>query len=148
MPEAAAARTGSSGLSSGTVSVQSIPAGSYKLSFWARRQFSPITGTISGTVNVSVDDSSWKYYEMTLSSPSTITLSLSAVHVDDLRLHPVGCEVTTYTYHPLFGMTSATDPNNLSSFYEYDSLGRLNLMRDSKGRIVKAFQYHLKNGTP
>lgn len=50
--------------------------------------------------------------------------------------------VTTYTYAPLIGMTSQTDPNNRASFYEYDSYNRLKLIRDQNGYIVKKFCYN------
>lgn len=50
--------------------------------------------------------------------------------------------VTTYTYDPLNGITSETDPNGLSTFYEYDSFGRLKTIRDDDWQIVKTFKYH------
>ncbi|RBL88135.1 hypothetical protein DF182_31950 [Chitinophaga flava] len=49
--------------------------------------------------------------------------------------------VTTYTYHPLFGMTSETGPNKQTVYYEYDGLGRLKLIKDQNGKIVKQFEY-------
>ena len=49
--------------------------------------------------------------------------------------------ITTYTYSPLQGITSETDPNNRSTYYEYDKLGRLSLVRDQDGKIVKKYEY-------
>jgi hypothetical protein len=49
--------------------------------------------------------------------------------------------VTTYTYSPLIGITSQTDANNKTNYYEYDRFNRLNLVKDQDGNIVKKFCY-------
>ncbi|WP_188316092.1 RHS repeat protein [Chitinophaga agrisoli] len=49
--------------------------------------------------------------------------------------------VATYTYLPTIGMTSETDPAGKTTFYEYDSLQRLKLVRDKDGKIVKQYDY-------
>jgi YD repeat-containing protein len=52
--------------------------------------------------------------------------------------------VTTYTYSPLVGMTSATDVNGRTSHYEYDAYGRLKDVKDWNGNIIKTYDYHYK----
>ncbi|MEP6747509.1 MAG: hypothetical protein ABJB86_07270, partial [Bacteroidota bacterium] len=49
--------------------------------------------------------------------------------------------VTTYTYLPLAGITSETDPRGQVTFYEYDSFQRLKLIKDFAGNILKTFDY-------
>jgi YD repeat-containing protein len=49
--------------------------------------------------------------------------------------------VSTYTYSPLVGMTSSTDPSGKTTFYEYDGLGRLKILRDQNGKILKQNDY-------
>lgn len=53
--------------------------------------------------------------------------------------------VTTYTYDPLIGMTSATDANGLTTYYEYDDLGRLKLLKDDEGNIIKMYTYNYRD---
>ena len=50
--------------------------------------------------------------------------------------------VTTYTYDPLWGMTSQTDPAGMTLFYEYDALGRLYLIKDLNQSILQRVTYY------
>lgn len=72
------------------------------------------------------------------------TISLSG-QIDELRFYPEDAQMTTYTHTPQVGITSATDINNLTTFYLYDGFNRLTLVKDDKGNIVKTFKYHYKN---
>jgi YD repeat-containing protein len=78
-------------------------------------------------------------------SPGTddqMRLSLNA-----LRVSPSlkDTRITTYTYNPLIGMTSKTDPNGVTTYYEYDAFGKLKNIKDKDQNIVKNFVYHYKN---
>lgn len=54
-------------------------------------------------------------------------------------------QVTTYTYSPLYGMTSMTDASGKTIYYEYDPFGRLKLVRDHDKRIIKKIEFKLHN---
>jgi YD repeat-containing protein len=51
-------------------------------------------------------------------------------------------QVSTYTYKPLVGMTSATDPKGQITYYEYDNYNRLANIKDQDGKILKHTDYH------
>lgn len=53
--------------------------------------------------------------------------------------------VTTYTYDPLIGVTSITDPKGYTVYYEYDEMHRLKYIKDADGNLVSKNTYHYKN---
>ncbi|MBL0741394.1 hypothetical protein [Chryseolinea lacunae] len=69
------------------------------------------------------------------------SINLGSGQYDDIRFFPKSAQMTTYTYDPLIGLTSQSDANNKVTYYEYDSLMRLKLMRDEKRNIIKEFEY-------
>ncbi len=60
------------------------------------------------------------------------------------KVNELGGIITTYTYKPLVGMTSATLPNGLTTRYEYDAFGRLSKVIDHNGVVVSANEYNYK----
>ncbi len=62
-----------------------------------------------------------------------------------LRTGLPNAQVTTYTYKPLVGMTSETDPNGITTYYNYDNFNRLKTIKDYEGNIVSQYDYHYKN---
>lgn len=53
--------------------------------------------------------------------------------------------VTTYTYKPLVGISTATDPSGKTSYYEYDSFNRLKTIKDHEGNIIEEYDYNYRN---
>jgi YD repeat-containing protein len=73
-------------------------------------------------------------------TPTTNYLSkLSA-----LRAALPNARIITYQYFPHVGVKSVTDANGLSKEFEYDSFGRLAIVKDNDGNIVKSFAYGFK----
>ncbi|MFZ4521094.1 MAG: hypothetical protein ACOYNC_05285 [Bacteroidales bacterium] len=63
---------------------------------------------------------------------------------ENLRRQPLilNTMVNTYTYKQLIGITSSTDPSGLTTYFEYDNLGRLIYVRNNNYQIVKKYDYH------
>jgi hypothetical protein len=66
------------------------------------------------------------------------------VWFDDLRIQPSDASMSTYTYDPLVGMTSAIDDSGKTVYYEYDTFQRLMNIKDQNGFIIKNYDYHYK----
>ncbi|MBV8326507.1 hypothetical protein [Chryseobacterium sp.] len=82
------------------------------------------------------------------SEPALITA------LDNFRKNPAlaNYQITTYTYDPLVGVTSTTQPSGLREVYEYDNAGRLKTVKrmekDTNGaavlKTVQQYQYNYK----
>lgn len=70
------------------------------------------------------------------SSSSTLLLNLKSLAPNAF--------ITTYSYKPLVGLSSQTDPNGKTTYYEYDDFGRLKFTKDDQGEILKKFDYHYR----
>lgn len=57
-----------------------------------------------------------------------------------------GAQVTIYTYRPFVGISSVTDMNGRTSYYDYDKFYRLSDIKDFNGNILKTYQYNYKKG--
>ncbi len=53
--------------------------------------------------------------------------------------------VTTYTYDPLVGVTSVTDPKGYTMYYLYDEFNRLKQVKDDAGYVLSENTYYYKN---
>jgi len=66
--------------------------------------------------------------------------------INDLRNNPAfsNAMITTYTYEPLVGVSSITDPRGYTITYHYDDFGRLEFIKDSEGNILEENKYHYR----
>ena len=89
----------------------------------------------------------WSNNQWNFSGELTYSQNITAPgsKLDEVRVYPKGSRITTYTHDPGIGVTTVTDHNNLISHYTYDSFGRLQLIKDDKGNILKSYQYDYKN---
>ncbi|MDR2274087.1 MAG: hypothetical protein LBF27_24485 [Sphingobacterium sp.] len=131
------------GLSSGqSISKAGLTASKkYRVSVWLWGSTPPTGYVARATIG------NWTNYEKIVTGLTTFTLtydeSINGM-VDNISICPLDAMMTTYTYKPFVGMTTKTDPRGFTEYYEYDSSGRLNLIKDFNGHILKDFRYHYK----
>ncbi|WP_073314139.1 hypothetical protein [Aquimarina spongiae] len=70
---------------------------------------------------------------------------LSASQESTLRNGLANALITTYTYEPLIGITSMTDPKGYTMTYHYDAFNRLEFVKDQQGNLVSENKYNYKN---
>jgi YD repeat-containing protein len=130
-------------LTSGAISKSGLTSSnSYVVSYWSR---SGSSFTVSGSSSVTQGKTinGWTYFEHIVSGVTSVSVSGSA-DIDELRLYPKGALMTTYCYQPLSGMTSQCDMDNRITYYRYDGLGRLKVVLDQDGNILKTIDYYFQ----
>ncbi|GAA4776906.1 MULTISPECIES: hypothetical protein [Flavobacterium] len=64
--------------------------------------------------------------------------------LNNLRNALPNAMVTTYTYKPLVGVSTITDPKGNQTTYDYDSFNRLKYIKDHQGNIIKEHNYNYR----
>lgn len=133
-------------LSNGNISKSGLStSATYYVTYWSKNGQQNVN-SISGIAGLTKNG--WTYYEHKLINPAggTVTVSGSGT-IDELRLYPAGAQMTTYTYEPLVGITSQTDPNSNITYFEYDGFQRLLRVRDADKNILKQYDYQYQTYT-
>ncbi|MEL6132724.1 MAG: RHS repeat domain-containing protein, partial [Bacteroidota bacterium] len=126
-----------------------LPSGSYILSFWYKGD--PISIKSTGQPDqqtLANANTKMEYitFEVQVNAGGVLEIS-SALNafIDELRLYPVGAQMTTYCYDKALRLHTQTDINNRSTYYHYDAFGRLEYVQDQEGNYVQGYQYNYKN---
>lgn len=85
------------------------------------------------------DGSAWHFSGELPFSPQ-ITGSFSII--DEVRVYPLGAQMTTYNYKTGTVVRAVTDPNNVTTSYQYDDNLRLTEIHDQDGNLLKFIEYN------
>lgn len=125
----------------GNLSEQYKTGDAHTAYLWGYRGMYPVAkvvgstySTITALVNLS-----------TINNPSSDATMRTELNKIRTGLAGSMAQVTTYTYSPGYGMTSSTDPSGVTTYYDYDALGRLQNVRDHNRNIIKRYTYKLNN---
>lgn len=116
---------------------------------WGYQQTQPIAkiegytdtalANITSLVNTAVSASN---NDTDVASENNLRLALNAIRNNT---NMANSQVTTFTYDPLIGVTSITDPRGQTIYYEYDGFNRLEFIKDADGNLLKEHKYNYKN---
>jgi YD repeat-containing protein len=125
----------------GNLLEQQLPDNVVQCYVWGYNKMYPVAqvvgasyATVSSFINQAVLDNP-------LSTTAQVRAELQKIRTG---LAATTALVTSFTYTPLLGVTSQTDANNNTIFYEYDAFGRLKTVRDTEGNLVKKLAYGYK----
>lgn len=118
------------------------PSTNYILSYWYR---SGTTVNVSGnsTVLSSISKNGWVFVKRKITGASSVSIT-GFGYLDEVRLYPEMAQMNTYTYNPLVGITSQCDVNDRITNYTYDASGRLTLVKDEDGNVLKKICYNFQ----
>jgi len=80
-----------------------------------------------------------------LDNPQTTDFAMRTL-LNTLRTSLPNSQVSTYTYQPVVGMTSMTDPRGVTTNYTYDTFNRLYLARNDDQNIIGQYRYGYQGG--
>jgi hypothetical protein len=112
-----------------------------------------INGATTVTMPLSFNASGiWRYYTVKIPIPPPLSSagfsievrSNVAVRMDDVAFYPSHASIHTATYTIPFGSSIETDSNGHTSYMTYDDIGRVKLILDKDGNIVKKYDYQIK----
>ncbi len=75
----------------------------------------------------------------------TGVVGLSSAQENTLRTQLSNAMITTYTYEPLVGVKTITDPRGYRMTYHYDAFNRLKFVKDQNDNLVSENKYNYKN---
>lgn len=134
---------------------QDLTAGKdYLLSFWCMGGVPQVylgTSPLQAPSSPMYEWNGWKnyVYRFHVTSPAKIEISplaTNTISLDEIRLCPADAAMKSYTFIPLYGAGSFTDTRGRITYYEYDPLGRLKLIRDQERNILGKAENSVNGG--
>ena len=114
---------------------------------WSYKHQYPVAEIKNATYNQIVNNINPSLLLNIISSPNYPTDAMINALSASLKSKFPQAEVTTYTYKPLVGMTSQTDPRGVTTYYEYDTFNRLKrtyIKENGVEKTIQTYDYHYK----
>ncbi len=129
-------------VNSGTIEKKNLKAGEYILSYWTGTSRPVLTGaTILSSIDVATYAGRTFIKQKIQCTGSVLSISVHS-DMDDLALYPVSATLRSNTVVPLLGIISETNQAGIIIRYEYDAFGRLSMVRDMEGNLLKRYCYN------
>lgn len=120
-----------------------LPSGVYFVQLWTKGSNAVKVNGQDPLTSLPANAQGWVMAEWKLTDPGVITVSNPVGNlIDEVRLFPEGAHMTSYTYHPLYGVSSSTDANGVTTYFEYDGHGRLKAVLDQSHHVIRSYEYH------
>jgi len=116
----------------------------YIVSYWTTNGAALSIAGTTGAIVQGKTVNGFTYFEHKVTGVTQVTVPQATGLIDELRLYPADAQMNTYTYSPIIGITSQCSANNSISYYIYDELGRLKVVKDEDGNIIKTIKYNYK----
>jgi hypothetical protein len=115
----------------------------YLVSYWTKNAASLSVAGTQGVAQLTKQLGAWRCFTHRITGVTQIVLSGTAI-LDEVRLHPATAKMQTWCHEPQIGIVSQCSVNQVPTYYEYDPLGRLVLIRDQNNNILKKVDYQLR----
>ncbi len=119
--------------------------GLYSYYLWAYNNQYPvakITSNINTSIEVAVNDANLSYSNNLQDVERDISYLKNILQG---YFNSNDYQIGIYTYRPLVGMTSSTDPRGVTTYYEYDAFNRLKrtyIKENNVEKTVQSYDYH------
>jgi YD repeat-containing protein len=91
-------------------------------------------------INTGITSGAWTLYKASLGAVTAVTISGSAM-IDQLAVLPVGSTFEGNVYDGANRIVAKVTNDMQTTFFEYDNFGRLTIVRDMQGNILKSSSY-------
>lgn len=112
----------------------------YTLSFWASSPYIMVGGSMVSPAEATAVNG-WYFFKLSFTSVAAVVIQGSAL-IDELRWYPQDARMETFAYDNDGNQTAVCDVNNQITYYEYDGLNRLILIRDQGQNILRKICYN------
>lgn len=114
-----------------SIPIEGFKAGTYTLTYWRQ----------------ATQGAPWEFMSKQITVSDSYTPGLVTVigqtdyAIDEVRIFPQGATMVTMTYDSNGRITSETDHNGVTKYYEYDGLGRLSRILNNDREVLESYEY-------